>query len=42
MDDFISKPIIATALQAKVAHWLPDARPEDLKPSAADDAPAGT
>ncbi|MDR4471686.1 MAG: response regulator [Nitrospira sp.] len=38
MDDFISKPIIAAELQAKVAHWLPDASPEDLKPSAADNA----
>lgn len=42
MDDFISKPIIAAELQAKVAHWLPDASPEDLKPSAADNAPTGT
>lgn len=42
MDDFISKPIIAADLKAKVAHWLPDARPEDLKPSAAEDTPAGT
>ena len=41
MDDFISKPIIAADLQAKVAHWLPDVRPEDLKPSVANDAPAG-
>ena len=38
MDDFISKPIIAEDLRAMVAHWLPDAKPEDRTASGGDDA----
>ncbi len=39
MDDFISKPIIASELRAKVAHWLPDAIPEGPKASDHGDTP---
>ncbi len=42
MDDFISKPIIVEELRAKVAHWLPDAKSQDLKSSTGQDAPADT
>ena len=42
MDDFISKPIIVEELRAKVAHWLPDAKPQDRKSSTGHDTPADT